>query len=55
MSSRRGQSDGSFRRAWQPKPGAARRASTKRQYLLDPFNWLTDGLSPGPHYDTKPK
>ena len=35
MSSRRGQSDGSFRRAWHPKPGAARTMSTKRPCLLD--------------------
>jgi hypothetical protein len=34
MSSRRGQSDGSFRLAWHPKPGAARTMSTKRKYLL---------------------
>jgi hypothetical protein len=42
MSSRRGQSDGSFRRAWHPKPGAARRVSTKRPSLLGPFQ-LADG------------
>ena len=34
MSSRRGQSDGYLRRAWHPKPGAARRISTKRPCLL---------------------
>jgi hypothetical protein len=34
MSSRRGQSDGSFRLAWHAKPGAARRMSTKRPHLL---------------------
>jgi hypothetical protein len=41
MSSRRGQSDGSFRLAWHPKPGAARTMST-RPYLLGPFQ-LADG------------
>jgi hypothetical protein len=34
MSSRRGQSGGSSRLAWHPKPGAARRMSTNRPYLL---------------------
>ena len=42
MSSRRGQSDGSFRLAWHPKPGAARPMFTKSRYLLGPFQ-LADG------------
>ena len=42
MSSRLGQSGGFFRRAWHPKPGAARPMSIKRRYLLGPFQ-LADG------------
>ena len=45
MSSRRGQSDGSFPRAWHPKPGAARRMSTNRPYLLAHIK-LADGRPP---------
>ena len=54
MSSRRGQSGGFFRRAWHPKPGTARRMSTKRPYLLGPFQLADVALGPA-SYDTETK
>ena len=55
MSSRRGQSDGSFRLAWHAKPGAAHRMSTKHPYLLGRIRLADERDLARASYGTEPQ